>query len=1036
MGSALSDKDVKKFKELEKKCLLLDILIDCEEYEYYDTELLSLRNISVDLLPKIYEDFQGITQKEKIKDAIEKKIKELGAPKDKNDSVSYTNYFKIILTSKYVRRLIKDKERSLETKNVKNLFKALTEELLKIIPPKSEDKPRQNQLRIIFFNEISACSESNLSIGYADVALDELNELNAKWNLKNKNINEERIRHPYELYALYNKGLTYLHDHKNADLAIDTLSQITSLFDPPILNDANKKTKSFKEEYKKTQDLYPICFWFFYIPSKYLIAEAYGDSSACFNLEETVKQALETIEEKTMAGEVNISSATSDMELTSRVKNYHLSKFAIQLIFSAIDKRDKKVFDVSLKNTSDNLSWLDNFRNIKNIANIINDLMITNRYLVDHPIIKTQLDSAKVSFLLEYAREFKKQSKKYLLESFKICNDHLKNGYGADWSDFACTFLECAIFVLENIENKELKLKLPQDFQSSYAKIFREINNEEGWIARRKELVENFLVCQEKLRELWKKKKQMRNKYIQYQIELIKSISSEDSERKFRKRWPECEKEKLVKNFKESMMSFGFEKVSDWWDSRKANNGIRRLKEIIDVIDSEYVMPTPDDLKPIANFIQNNMNCDYYTKKLRLNTEQFYDHLIYQSCRPSLSDCYVLTVLRRWQSFTPALAMGSEVGHKGGGYFVYKTNHKGEVEEGLVVDPGFDFLDNFFDEGFSIRDIKGILITHSHTDHASDFMAIVSLAHEMNQKGKRIFKNNKWKERKLILFIAEGCHQNFAMQIMRNKDKFHDVIRVKLNTPPYGGEGNFLEHFKLEATKANHADQSDHDSVGYIIKNEEGKELIGFTGDTRWFNTIEDKYKRCPVICMNIGGVIDIFKEPEIKLSDLCDKDEKHIRNIRKILLRENHLYLPGFLLMAKKFSRQEQKLLILSELCEEMKGGLRTDFAEEISRELTIPVLPEDIGLTVILDPAKVKVFCKVCNSARAPNEIVPVETAKDNALVYLCEEHYNQLKEGSLLPKVNELEMDANELRKPLINKRGSFSPQVFRKFRRRKY
>ena len=192
------------------------------------------------------------------------------------------------------------------------------------------------------------------------------------------------------------------------------------------------------------------------------------------------------------------------------------------------------------------------------------------------------------------------------------------------------------------------------------------------------------------------------------------------------------------------------------------------------------------------------MNCDYYTKKLRINTEQFYDHLIYKSCRPSLNDYYALTVLRRWQSFTPALSMGSEVGHKGGGYFVYKTDKKGEIDEGLVIDPGFDFLENFFDEGFSIRDINAVLITHSHRDHASDFMSIVTLVHEMNKNGKRVFGDSKWEEKKLILFITEGCHQNFATQIMRSKEIFHDIIRVKQGEDYKKEDIRFLKYFQLQ----------------------------------------------------------------------------------------------------------------------------------------------------------------------------------------------------------------------------------------------
>jgi len=913
------------------------------------------------------------------------------------------------LTSKYVRKLIKEKEGKLDNKTRTNLFKKLTEKLLIKTPEssdKSEEYNRDNQFRIIFFNEISACSEGNLAIGYADMALEELHELNRTWNLKGSK--EERIEHPYELYALYNKGLSYLHDHKDADEAIKTLSQIAKVFE----------IKEFKREYDEIEGielLYPIYFWLCHVPSKCLIAEAYSDSFSSSNLETSVQEALKVIGNERAKPE-NILSDGANHEITNIIYNYYKVKLGIQMIFSAIDKRDEQVFN-DKTNTDD---WLTNFKNILGDNDIAK-----HKECITSQSIKSQLDAAKALFFLEHARMFKGQDGDSITKSFEICVRHLGDDGDPDWSDFAYTFLECAIFIfkLENDNRNPLN-----DYKETYKIIFEKINRPE-WIARKKDLVENFLDCQKEILEIDRNKNKS-NIYLTYQIKLIKNILSEDSERRFKKIWPECEKERLGKRLNRTIKHFhNNDNVLDWWHKTKKKfeeddmwkHDFEEIIKDMQVTLSKDIYELPEDVSPVAEFIKEYMNCDYYTKKLRLNAEQFYDHLIYRSSRPSLKDCYGLTVLRRWQSFTPALSMGSEVGHKGGGYFVYKTNHKGEIDEGLVIDPGFDFLENFFEEGFSIVDIKAILITHGHRDHASDFMSIVTLVHEMNKCGARVFNQNKWKDKKLILFITEGCHQNFAVQIMRNRETFQDVIRVQQRPEP--DVKNRFKHFKLEVTKANHQDQSDHDSVGYIIKDKSNppRDLIGFTGDTQWFNGIEDKYKDCPIICMNIGGVVDIFKKGKITLSDLCNKkDEEHINNVKTILLRENHLYLPGFYLMAIKLSKEKQKLLILAELCEEMKGGLRTDLAEKMYSDLGIPVLPEDIGLTVILNKNKKdRVFCKVCQSAHPPKNIMPVETDKDNAIVYLCKDHYRQMREGYSIPKINELELDLNELRKPIEQK-----------------
>jgi tetratricopeptide (TPR) repeat protein len=68
-----------------------------------------------------------------------------------------------------------------------------------------------------------------------------------------------------------------------------------------------------------------------------------------------------------------------------------------------------------------------------------------------------------------------------------------------------------------------------------------------------------------------------------------------------------------------------------------------------------------------------------------------------------------LSILRKWNSYTPIIP--SEKGdNKGGGYFLY---HKGK---GIVIDPGFNFIENFYQEGFKVADIDAILITHAHND--------------------------------------------------------------------------------------------------------------------------------------------------------------------------------------------------------------------------------------------------------------------------------------------------------------------------------
>ena len=1111
------------FTELGKRSLLLDILIDCEEYDEFDKCALKclgksrkddekksaassfdelckmIKNkvnkinndiekgggkLNVANYAEIIADFtpiqkllRKIIRQESMENTKKGESYNSGKSNQSNISRQYKiltemlmkgipsliqnkcldEYLKAIVISKYIRRLLKDTELLIAPKIIEEIYKNLTQILI-IIVPQISDSEILNKSRIIFLNEISAVSQGHLAIGYAEMALSELKELTKNWLPKNNS--DERLKHPYELYALYNKGLTLAHDPEpgNTEKAKEIFSQIIK---KSFENSKNTDIPhAFEKDYPEEKDLFPIFFWLIYVPTKYQLSEIYADLNASYDREKMISDVFEALEK--LNGKIHLFE---NSKLTDRIKHYYNVKFTIQYIFSKIDSGN---FAKKIDRNKVTTNWPKVFKK-ESYKDIFNDHDFQEFKEKQPSIIKSRLDSVEALFWLEFAI-IRKSGKNYniLNKCFGLCIKYLiKDNVNSDWSDFAITFLHGVIFTLQNHkenkpwpecleeigQNKEEEKDNSSDeakwkvsFQKTYKIIFKKLQDPE-WIARKKDLVETFMKCQGKIiqqYENWEEKEKgesKRNKYLKYQIELIGKIFSDEEGRIFKKSWPDCEKERLGKNLNETIKSFKYKDLLDWWDdaksefdekvnrhsadaSTKCNHWEKNFKEIIKKMQNTLSNDTytlPDDLSAVANFIKDKMNCDFYTRKFRLNIEKFYDHLIYKSCRPSIKNHYALTVLRRWQSFTPALSSGSEVGQKGGGYFVYKTNGKGEIEEGLVIDPGFNFLENFFEEGFSIRDIKAILMTHSHPDHSSDFMSIMTLVREMNKRGKRVFGNSKRPDRKLVLFMTEGCHQNFAEQLNRNTETFKDIIEVKQGSNENYGEDAFLNCFKLTVTKANHNDLADYDSVGYVISDNSGKPLLGFTGDTQWYYGIEEQYKDCPVICMNIGGVVDIFKKPEIKLSDICNKDDtEHISNIKTILLRENHLYLPGFYLMAKKFNKK-QKLLIISELCEEMKGGLRTDLAKKISGDIKIPILPEDIGLTVVLNNKKNKktgnVFCKICQSEHPPKEIVAVETDKDNAIIYLCQYHYNKLKEGSSLPKINELKLDANELHNPLI-------------------
>ncbi|MGL1892173.1 MAG: tetratricopeptide repeat protein [Spirochaetaceae bacterium] len=65
---------------------------------------------------------------------------------------------------------------------------------------------------------------------------------------------------------------------------------------------------------------------------------------------------------------------------------------------------------------------------------------------------------------------------------------------------------------------------------------------------------------------------------------------------------------------------------------------------------------------------------------------------------------------------------------RGGGYF-FKWNGYG-----VVIDPGFDFVRNFHEAGFHIKDIDLVLVSHNHPDHNQDLKSIDTLFYEMDKR--------------------------------------------------------------------------------------------------------------------------------------------------------------------------------------------------------------------------------------------------------------------------------------------------------------
>lgn len=395
---------------------------------------------------------------------------------------------------------------------------------------------------------------------------------------------------------------------------------------------------------------------------------------------------------------------------------------------------------------------------------------------------------------------------------------------------------------------------------------------------------------------------------------------------------------------------------------------VRQIFEILRVVGDEDPLNV-DLIESLKKYIDNK---EYLLKNYFDNLETRFENF--------------LLVSRRFNSSTPAIPCGDTDldGGVGGGYALSWQNKI------LVIDPGYNFIENIYRFGIGPQNIDGIILTHAHPDHTSDFENILTLLYEYNDTHPDV------ENKKIDVFMNLTSTVKFI-----NLIKFHETVgNVRfLNI----NEVHKLEDYniKIKSIKAKHNEfGSETHVIGLCFElytnfkdDSKPKFKIGLTSDTGWYEGLSEEFTGVDILIAHIGGIkkheITLIPDPGKWRRKYLADYYYNIDNLDDGRMNEyyykNHLGLWGCYHL---LSDVHPKLAILSEFGEEVIvvsdkpndinniTDLRLNIAELLERCLQdcmkqTKVISSDIGLKINLESDKPKIQCTDCKKLVPPEEI-----------------------------------------------------------------
>lgn len=402
----------------------------------------------------------------------------------------------------------------------------------------------------------------------------------------------------------------------------------------------------------------------------------------------------------------------------------------------------------------------------------------------------------------------------------------------------------------------------------------------------------------------------------------------------------------------------------------------------------DYKREIDATLSRVMENIKNDTDFSNYFKVIQEQEKKLNDFL--EPGKTINADQSELVVLRKWNSYTPVLPENNnQSNNKGGGYFII---HKGI---GIVIDPGYNFIENFFEAGFQIDDIDYIFVTHAHDDHTGQLESIFSLLYKRNNN------RNDNNYHKIKLYLNLGTFKKFANLInlntheseeannyiehivILNLHQWIEIYEKSTNNETLNRENPTIKVF---ASKVKHHETiTKHYAIGltFVLNNfnfadNETEHVIKFTSDTGWDTEIENMNRdllnvdKIDLLIAHLGSI----KKKETNYNTSLKLIENE--NSGEDIFYTNHLGIIGTIAQIKFW---DPKIVLLSEFGREI-NIIRVKLAQFLEKQLSTKIFPVDLNFRINLSDFKIR--CMKTNQYCDHEEIAFLKNVSDDIIFY----------------------------------------------------